>query len=52
MQNQVYFSGKVTKPYIVVSREAMFEDIKKRGFASPWDEAKKDIAKVSQLALQ
>jgi WD40 repeat protein len=42
----VYFSGKVTKPYAVYSREEMFEDIKKRGFASPWDEKKKDIAKA------
>merc|ERR1719387_1042937 len=42
----IYFSGKVTKPYMVYSREEMFEDIKKRGFASPWDEKKKDIAKA------
>merc|ERR1719487_3027675 len=42
----VYFSGKVTKPYMVYSREEMFEDIKKRGFASPWDEKKKDISKA------
>merc|ERR1719183_2843362 len=42
----VYFSGKVTKPYAVYSREEMFEDINKRGFASPWDEKKKDIAKA------
>merc|ERR1719247_2890360 len=44
--SEVYFSGKVTKPYAVYSREEMFEDIKKRGFASPWDEKKKDIAKA------
>merc|ERR1719261_1793300 len=42
----VYYSGKVTKPYMVYSREEMFEDIKKRGFASPWDEKKKDISKA------
>merc|ERR1719387_2105585 len=42
----IYFSGKVTKPYMVYSREEMFEDIKKRGFASPWDEKKKDISKA------
>merc|ERR1719240_2317001 len=42
----VYFSGKITKPYAVYSREEMFEDIKKRGFASPWDEKKKDISKA------
>merc|ERR1719487_247163 len=43
---EVFFSGKQTKPYAVYSREEMFEDIKKRGFASPWDEKKKDIAKA------
>merc|ERR1719199_2502895 len=42
----VYFCKNQTKPYMIFSREAMFEDIKKHSFASPWDEKKKDIAKA------
>ena len=40
-----YFSGKVTKPYLLIDRQAQLDDIKKVGFYSDFHAHEKDIQK-------
>lgn len=39
----MYFSGKQTKPYILISKESRLEEIKKVGFYSDFHAHEKDI---------
>ena len=40
-----YFSGKVTKPYLLIDKQAQLDDIKKVGFYSDFHAHEKDIQK-------